>query len=157
MADILQPTPLLLRSTTILGLTSTLLLSGLNLTTSLLFIPHLPPLPTETSTRIFTHLYHNGMKAVVPLAATGIASFCYLAYATNEPKLAVASGLVASTLVWTRIVVMPVNERLIAISKTTSGTKEEVEGLLRAWSWMNYVRGFIALGGGLLALSAVVV
>lgn len=145
----------------VLGITSTLLLSGLNLGTSLLLIPHLPTLPVETSTPIFDAVYHTGAKAVVPLAATSVLSFGFLAYEVPAQRgsLAGAAGLVASTLIWTATVVMPVNTRLVNIARGQGkqGGKGEVEGLLRSWEWMNYVRGFMALGAGVLALSAVVV
>ncbi|CAN8095238.1 unnamed protein product [Discula destructiva] len=155
-------------TTTLLGVTSTFLLGGMNMATSLLFIPHLVTLPTETSTRIFEKLFHDGAKAVIPLAATAILSLGYLAYETpvKRPELVAAAGLVGTTLAWTQLVVMPVNERLIEIargekegrigggSKLGGGGRSEVESLLGTWECMNYVRGFVALGAGVLALNA---
>lgn len=157
-------------TTTLLGITSTFVLSGINIGTSLLFVPHLYGLPIETSTRIFDSLYHDGAKAVVPLAATSILSYSYLAYdlPLQRTELAVAAGLVVSTLAWTQMVVMPVNHRLVSIArmsgsgkvgsgdKVGDGGKSEVEGLLGSWRWMNYVRGLVALAAGLVALNAVV-
>lgn len=166
---------------TLLGITSTFVLSGINIGTSLLFVPHLYTLPIETSTRIFDSLYHDGAKAVVPLAATSILSYSYLAYAGAGPvagagaaanakhtELVVAAGLVVSTLAWTQLVVMPVNHRLVSIArqggsgkvgggeKVGGGGMSEVEGLLASWRWMNYVRGFVALAAGVVALNALV-
>lgn len=182
--------PSLLRTTTaVLGITSTLVLSGINIGTSLLFVPHLYAITTTTtnnpeeplpSARIFDGLYHTGAKAVVPLAAAGILSFAGLAAASSHHlsghlttaaaaaaaaapptlQLAVAAGLVASTLVWTRVVVMPVNNRLVGLARgRAKGSDErgEVAALLRRWERMNYVRGFVALAAGVLALCAVVV
>lgn len=163
------PQPVLRTTTALLGITSALVLSGINIGTSLLFVPHLSALPTETSTKIFDQLFHDGAKAVVPLAAASILSFGYLAYETapKRTEFAAATGLVVATLAWTQLVVMPVNERLIAIARGTGegrigggsrvdgGGRSEVEGLLASWQWMNYVRGFGALGAGLFALSAV--
>lgn len=144
----------------VLGVTSTLLLSGLNIGTSLLLTPHLPSLPAETSAPIFDSLYHTGAKAVVPLAATSILSFGFLAYElpARRGSLAAAAALVAATLAWTATVVMPVNTRLVGIARARGekAGKGEVAGLLRTWEWMNYVRGFVALGAGVLGLSAVV-
>lgn len=153
---------------TLLGITSTLVLSGINIGTSLLFVPHLPTLPIEDSTRIFAGLYHDGAKAVVPLAATSILSYAYLAAtAPASRSWALAAGLVVSTLAWTRIVVMPVNKRLVDIARSGGGEARvggggrdgmsEVEGLLESWCWMNYVRGGVALAAGMVALRAVVV
>ncbi|KAJ4389531.1 hypothetical protein N0V93_007001 [Gnomoniopsis smithogilvyi] len=109
-------------TTSLLGITSTLLLSGINIGTSLLFVPHLYTLPIETSIRIFDSLYHDGAKVVVPLAATSILSYTYLAYyhaptAEQRTELALAAGLVVSTLAWTQLVVMPVNNRLVSIAR----------------------------------------
>lgn len=198
------PSPSAFRTTTaVLGITSTLVLSGINIGTSLLFVPHLYAITTTTannpdeplpSARIFDGLYHTGAKAVVPLAAAGILSLGGLAassyyHASNANQhlsslssslphlgghpaaattttttqalpLALAAGLVASTLVWTRVVVMPVNNRLVGLARgRAKGSDErgEVAALLRRWERMNYVRGFVALAAGVLALAAVVV
>ncbi|PSR76734.1 hypothetical protein BD289DRAFT_378498 [Coniella lustricola] len=195
MADY-QSNPL--RTTAALvGLSSTLVLAGVNIGTSALFIPHLlsssssgssssSPLPIETTTAIFTRLYRDGAKLVVPLAAAGTLSFGLLAAefssfrggpvargtlssslmdSTPRILLATASALVVSTLAWTGIVVMPVNNRLVSIAESSAKTdrgssskqREEVDSLLRSWQWMNYVRGFGALAAGIVALGALVV
>lgn len=173
----------LLRSTaSLVGITSTIMLSGFNISTSHLFVPLMYRLDKQTSSRMFDRLYHDGIKVVVPLAAAGIASFGYLAYTSpapsdpatghgaaaqsvlgagilgKRPAFALAAGLVVATLVWTRVVVMPVNERLISVAREV-GAKDkvsagDVEALLRRWWWMNYVRGAGALAAGVLALAA---
>lgn len=163
----------LLRSTaSLVGITSTLMVSGFNISTSHLFVPHMYKLEKQASARIFDHLYHDGLKVVVPLAAAGITSFSYLAYTSppppspgvlgsslgRRPVFALAAGLVVATLAWTRVVIMPVNERLISIAREV-GAKDkvsagDVEALLRRWWWMNYVRGAGALAAGVLALAA---
>ncbi|KAK7706578.1 hypothetical protein SLS64_007408 [Diaporthe eres] len=173
MAD----TPLLRSTASLVGITSTLMLSGFNISTSHLFVPLMYKLDKQTSTRMFDKLYHDGIKVVVPLAAAGITSFGYLAYTSPSPSpvsnintgvlgtglgkglaFSVAAGLVVATLAWTRVVVMPVNERLISVAREV-GAKDkvsagDVEALLRRWWWMNYVRGAGALAAGLLALAA---
>lgn len=178
MADNTTP----FRSTaSLVGITSTILLSGFNISTSHLFVPLMYKLDKQTSARMFDRLYHDGIKVVVPLAAAGITSFGYLAYTSPAPSnpavgndaaqsvlgtgllgrrsaFAIAAGLVVATLVWTRVVVMPVNERLISVAREV-GAKDkvsaaDVEALLRRWWWMNYVRGAGALAAGLLALAA---
>lgn len=164
-------------TTAVLGITSTLVLSGVNIATSLLFVPRMYTLPMATTTAIFDKLYHKGVKVVLPLTALAIASFGYLAASSSSAlsydlggavsrgyhagtALTVAAGLVASTLVWTRVLVMPVNKQLVGMARDATLREEAgpavVETLLRKWRWMNYVRGFIALGAGVLALTAVV-
>lgn len=172
----------LFRSTaSLVGITSTLMVSGFNISTSHLFVPLMYRLDKQTSARMFDRLYHDGIKVVVPLAAAGITSFSYLAYTSSPPSpssgsgdgagggvlgtalgkrpaFAVAAGLLVATLVWTRVVVMPVNEVLISVAREV-GAKDrvsagDVEALLRRWWWMNYVRGAGALAAGLLALAA---
>lgn len=173
MADTTTTTTTTLRSTaSLVGITSTLLLSGFNISTSHLFVPLMYRLDKQTSARMFDRLYHDGIKVVVPLAAVGITSFGYLAYTSpspspvgvlgtglsKRPAFALAAALVVATLAWTRLVVMPVNERLISIAREV-GAKDkvsagDVEALLRRWWWMNYVRGAGALAAGVLALAA---
>lgn len=170
-----------LRSTaSLVGITSTLMLSGFNISTSHLFVPLMYKLDKQTSARMFDRLYHDGMKVVVPMAAAGITSFSYLAYSSPSPSLAgvdfgvgsgvigtslgkrpafaLAAGLVVATLVWTRVVVMPVNERLVSFAREVGAQDKvsagDVEALLRRWWWMNYVRGAGALAAGVLALAA---
>lgn len=172
MAD----TPLVRSTASLVGITSTLMLSGFNISTSYLFVPLMYKLDKQISARMFDRLYHDGIKVVVPLAAAGITSFGYLAYTSPSPSpspggagvlgtglskglaFSVAAGLVVATLAWTRVVVMPVNERLISVAREV-GAKDkvsagDVEALLRRWWWMNYVRGAGALAAGLLALAA---
>ena len=172
MADSTNTT--VLRSTaSLVGITSTLMISGFNISTSHLFVPLMYKLDKQTSACMFDRLYHDGLKVVVPLAAAGITSFGYLAYTSipsspgggvlgtglgQRPVFALAAGLVVATLAWTRVVVMPVNERLISIAREV-GAKDkvsaaDVEALLRRWWWMNYVRGAGALAAGVLALAA---
>lgn len=164
-----------LRSTAgLVGITSTLMISGFNISTSYLFVPHLYGLDKQASTRTFDRLYHDGLKAVVPLAAAGVFSFSYLACSPPSPPpvgagllglgamrrtaFAAAAGLVVATLAWTRVVIMPVNKRLISIAREVGATDKvsagDVEALLRRWWWMNYVRGAGALVAGVLALAA---
>lgn len=161
-------------TTAVLGITSTLVLSGINIATSLLFVPRMYPLPIATSTAIFDKLYHNGAQVVVPLAGVGITSFAFLSYydayyrhhrqaispGGSSTALGVAAGLVVCTLAWTKLLVMPVNDQLLGMAHDAHSREEAgpavVQALLRKWKWMNYVRGFVALGAGVLALTAVV-
>lgn len=160
-------------TTAVLGITSTLVLSGLSIATSLLFVPRMYPLPLATSTALFDKLYHNGVQVCVPLTVVAAAALGYLGHHSyhyhgasssyhqyDHRGLSVAAALVLSTLAWTGLVVMPVNNRLLDMAHDAHKREEAgpavVEALLRKWKWMNYVRGFVALGAGVLALTAVV-
>ncbi|KAI3394910.1 hypothetical protein diail_2081 [Diaporthe ilicicola] len=88
-----------LRSTaSLVGITSSLVLAGFNISTSHLFVPLLYPLDKQTSARMFDRLYHDGMKVVVPLAAAAITSYSYLAYASSSSSPSSSSRLGAGTV-----------------------------------------------------------
>ena len=55
---------------------------------------------------------------------------------------------------------MPTNKRLNAIGASTveqeKASDQEVVGLLEKWYWMNFVRGSLALAGGLIGVWALI-
>ncbi|KAI4240236.1 MAG: hypothetical protein L6R40_005265 [Gallowayella cf. fulva] len=151
-----------IRTFQVLGLTSSIFLSGMNLGTSYLTIPTLYPLPPSISTPIFHQLYIKGALSLVPLglfSASCSAIAAYLLPAQRQLWATAALATVAQTP-WTLLVMMKTNDRLnaIAASKTEQekASREEVEGLLRRWAWMNGVRGLLAMAGGLLGAWAIV-
>lgn len=154
-------TPTLLRTTTGLGILASLILSGIGLGTSHITLPFLYPLAPSTSTPLFTQLYHRGAATIVPLGLFG--AFCLGASAYLDPEkrtaYAIAGLATLSQLLWTLVVMMGINQRLLAIAGDGRIREKvdhaEVEGLLRKWKWMNNVRAGMALVGGVVGLCTV--
>lgn len=150
--------PTVLRTASLLGLSTSLYLSGIYFSASHLTIPIIRRLPVETSTSAFTELYYRGAKTVVPLAL--FSTFCTGVSAYLGPSKRVGYAITAvatiASLPWTGVVMKGVNERLIAIGKEAHAREKtnegEVEQLLRQWKWMNNVRAGLAAVGGIVGL-----
>ncbi len=149
----------ILRTSALLGLSSSFWLSGIYFSASQLTLPLLYRLPAETSTNIFTELYYRGAQTIVPLALLSTLSTGLSAYLDPERRsgYAVAATATISSLAWTAAFMSGTINRLIAISKDANlqekaGPSGEVEMLLRRWKWMNNVRAGLCAVGGLLAL-----
>lgn len=149
------PSQALLRSTQLLGLTTSLVCSGVNFCASYLTIPLLTGLPTATSTKAFASLYKRGIPVLVPLAIISGLSSAVLAYWTPEQRTlyALAGAATCAPLPWTQLVMMSTNMRLVGLSEEEREREKvstgEVDDLLRSWQWKNYVRAGLALTGGL--------
>lgn len=150
------------RTTQILGMTASFILSGIFANSTLIAIPPLYTLPTSTSTPVFAEIFHRGTLVVMPLVVLSTLCNAYLAYEIPMSRTAysVAACATFGTLPWTLLLMKGGIDRLVAIA----GSKEmqervqgkEVEGLLRDWAAKNSVRGFLALVGGLAGLVALV-
>ncbi|KAH7246376.1 hypothetical protein BKA59DRAFT_197793 [Fusarium tricinctum] len=148
------------RTFQVFGLTSSLLLAGVNLGSSHLTVPLLYPQPNAVSTPFFKDFYTRGALTLVPLAIFSGASSGIVAYLVPAQRTfwVVAAAATLSQLPWTGLVMMPTNNRLndIGVSSVEQekASQEEVVGLLKKWRWMNIVRGLLALTGGLSAVLA---
>ncbi|KAL8663593.1 MAG: hypothetical protein Q9202_003781 [Teloschistes flavicans] len=137
-----------------LGLTTSLMLAGINIGSSALTIPILHTRPASVTTPIFHEFYLRGAALNVPLAILSAACSATVAYVLPAQRQLWVTAAVAtiSQLPWTLLVMMGTNQRLIAIAQShveqEKVGKDEVEGLLKRWGWMNYVRGGLALVGG---------
>ena len=145
----------------VLGLTSSLFLSGVNFGASHLTVPLLYGLPVATSSRAFSSLYHRGAITVVPITIFSGLNFGALAYLIPSQRMTygVAGATILSALAWTQLVISSTNKRLCEVSEMEDVELEkvkvaEVDELLRSWKWMNFVRSGLALAGGLVAFSA---
>lgn len=151
-----------IRTAQVLGLTSSLLLSGVNIGSSVLTIPILYTRPTSISTPIFAEFYTRGAVTLVPLGLFSASCSALVAYLLPSQRnlWAIASVAAFAQTPWTLLVMMKTNNRLntIAASKDEQekASKEEVVGLLRQWSWMNIIRGGLPLVGGLIGVWAIV-
>ncbi|KAF8847928.1 DUF1772-domain-containing protein, partial [Acephala macrosclerotiorum] len=149
-----------IRTSQILGLTTSLLLSGINISASLLTLPTLYSLPPSTSTPIFSQLYYRGAASLVPLGLFSASCSLLTAYLHPAQRTlwAIAGVATLSQTPWTLLVMMPGIKRLNGIAESEvereKVRREEVEGLLRQWTWMNFVRGGMPLVGAVCGLWA---
>lgn len=151
-----------IRTAQVLGLTCSLVLSGVNIGSSVLTVPILYTRPISISTPIFEEFYTRGAVTLVPLGIFSASCSGLVAYLLPSQRnlWAIAAAATAAQTPWTLLVMMRTNTRLntIAASKDEQEktSKEEVVGLLRQWAWMNIVRGLLAIVGGLVGLWAVI-
>lgn len=142
------------RTAQALGLTTSLFLSGVNIGTSILVLPILYTRPVSVSTPVFSELYHRGAVTLVPLGIFSGACSGLVAYLLPAQRnlWTVAAVFTLAQTPWTLLAMMKTNTRLNTISASKveqeKAGKEEVEGLLKQWAWMNIVRGFLAMVGG---------
>jgi len=150
------------RAAQVLGLTSSLLLSGANIGSSVLTVPILYTRPTSISAPIFSEFYTRGFHTLVPLGVFSASCSALAAYLlpSRRELWVVAAVSTISQLPWTALAMRNTNNRLIAIAGSKSeqekASNEEVVGLLRQWAWMNIFRGLLAMVGGLAGLWAVI-
>ncbi|KAM5515861.1 hypothetical protein FOXYSP1_02813 [Fusarium oxysporum f. sp. phaseoli] len=134
------------RTFQVFGLTSSLVLAGINLGSSHLTVPLLYNQPTSINTPFFKDFYTRGAVTLVPLALFSGASSGVVAY------------LVPAQLALDGAWMMATNNRLndIAASSVEQEKvgRDEVVALLKKWRWMNIVRGLLAFTGGLSAILA---
>ena len=120
----------------VLGLTSALVLGGINLGASYLTLPILYTRHPSISTPIFNELYTRGALSLVPLCIFSASCFATASILSSAvPNLWVFAGAATVTqLPWTLFVMMNTNKKLnaIAASKTEQekAGKEEVAALL---------------------------
>ncbi|EMT68154.1 hypothetical protein NOF04DRAFT_15453 [Fusarium oxysporum II5] len=148
------------RTFQVFGLTSSLVLAGINLGSSHLTVPLLYNQPTSINTPFFKDFYTRGAVTLVPLALFSGASSGIVAYLVPAQRTlwAVAAVATVSQLPWTVLGMMATNNRLnnIATSSVEQEKvgRDEVVALLEKWRWMNIVRGLLAFTGGLSAILA---
>lgn len=150
-----------IRTAQVLGLTSSILLSGANIGSSILTVPMLYTRPASITAPIFSEFYYRGAVTLVPLSLFSGSCSVLVAYLLpSQARLwALAAVITCSQLPWTLLVMRPTNNRLIAIASSQTelekASQGEVVGLLRQWAWMNILRGLLALAGGLTGVYAV--
>jgi hypothetical protein len=151
-----------IRTAQVLGLTTSILLSGVNIGTSFLVLPILYTRPTSITTPIFSELYTKGAITLVPLGIFSASCSALIAYLDPSQRnlWAFAAVATASQTPWTVLVMMKTNNRLNAIAASEKeqekASDQEVVALLKQWTWMNFVRGGLALAGGLAGVWALV-
>ena len=148
------------KSLQVVGLTSSLFLSGIYFASSHLTLPILYRLPTSTGTSVFVELYNRAVPVVVPLAVVSSLSSATVAYLdpAQRTSWAVAGALTLATMPWTIVVMMSTNKRLMELDESEvereKAGSQEVVRLLKQWTWMNMTRSVMAMAGGLLGFWA---
>ncbi|CAF9924767.1 hypothetical protein IMSHALPRED_006294 [Imshaugia aleurites] len=151
-----------IRTAQVLGLTSSIFLSGINIGASYLTLPILYTRPTSTSAPIFHEFYNRGAVTLVPLGLFSASCSGLVAYLfpSQQTLWAVAGMATFAQLPWTGLVMMKTIKRLNTIAASNveqeKASQEEVVALLRQWAWMNVVRGLMAMAGGLTGVWAMV-
>lgn len=157
-----QPSSTLGNISLVLGISSSLLVSGTHFSSSLLTVPLLYNLPADTSVQVFSNFYRSSAKIAAPLTAfsttmLGLSAY-FLAGSRQWFNIALghAAGLTFAAFFWKKLVMMGVTGVLLDNSAGVKLTDEvdqaEVERLLRKWKWMNLVRGCFIFSGGLVGL-----
>jgi hypothetical protein len=137
------------------GITSSLLLSGIYAGSSLLTMPILYRLPSATALDFWAEFFNRGFVTVVPLAVAGTVTFATTAYLEPEKRREsiAASVFVISTLAWTQLTMMGGIDRLLQLNNSsaelTKAGSGEVLALLQTWTWKNTVRSVLAGLGGI--------
>jgi len=145
------------RASTFLGITATLVHSGVSLAASQLVIPSMKHLSAAEATSIFVPFYHRGAQVVVPLALASAAGSATSAYLDPEKRYqyAAAAFLAVLSQPWTIIMMAPINSRLLEIGAERGEEKfaGEAMNLLLKWQTLNAFRSLFAFAGGALALA----
>jgi len=163
-----------LHAAQLLGITSSLFLSGTYFASPALFIPLLLLQPTKLSISLFADLFHRGALFIVPLSvistlSSAVAAFLCPAHTNVDVlrrRISVAAALFAfAPLAYTRLVMAEGIDRLVQMAgeKGKAETEEEEGGrdgevrvLLKRWAGQTYVRAALAGTGGLVGLWGVV-
>ena len=150
-----------IRTFQVLGLTTSIFLSGVNIGASVLTLPILYTRPVSISTPIFHEFYVRGALTLVPLGIFSAACSAFVAYLLPSQRniWAIVGVATISQTPWTLLAMKSTNDRLNAIAASKveqeKASEEEVVGLLRRWAWLNVVRGMLPLVGGLSGVWAV--
>lgn len=139
------------------------LLGSYNFTFSQNVVPHIFKQPASVTAPIFAKIYNIGASTILPVAATSIAAYAYLAYTSNPEKrrlYGTAAVLMFATLPLTQVVMKSGIDRLLEISKesslqTSSKFDAEATALLKTWVAQNYFRSSLHLTAGLIGLYTV--
>lgn len=138
-----------------------LVAAGYSFCSSQNIVPRLYPEPVGPATSIFAHVYHIGRSFAMPAALTSFVASAYLAYSLPSQRRlwTTAAASMLLPLIWTRTVMIPGINRLVAISLDPAlQAKSEASGehvkLLKAWASQNYVRTFLFFTGGFAGLLA---
>ena len=142
------------------GITSAIFVSGFSFSASYLALPPLYSQAASINTPIFSHIYHAGAFVAAPCAIISTIASGYVAYALPQSRLLsiIAAISALAPLIWTGTVMISGITRLNSVAadarEQEKASAEEVEELLRAWTWQNYVRSALSLTAGVVGFVA---
>ncbi|KAH7380917.1 hypothetical protein BKA64DRAFT_749649 [Cadophora sp. MPI-SDFR-AT-0126] len=168
-------TPLPIRLAQTLGITSSLILSGMTLSTSLTTVPRLLESPPSLLLQQWGHMYDRGKKTGSPIALLSSTSFFYLAYKahtslslSHKVYSYILAGLLSIGIIpYTFVVLVPTNRQLLrkveVLGKVELSREDEKEmreaersahQLVDWWGVLNLGRGVLLVGSGVLGFWA---
>ncbi|PVH83182.1 hypothetical protein DL98DRAFT_652755 [Cadophora sp. DSE1049] len=161
-----------------LGITSSLILSGMTLSTSLNTVPRLLESPPSLLLQQWGHMYDRGKRTGPPIALLSSTTFLYLAYkAHTSPSLSatpnkvwpyILAGILSISIIpYTFAVLMPTNRQLLrkveVLGKVELSREDEVEmrdaersahQLVDWWGVLNLGRGVLLVCSGVVGVWA---
>jgi hypothetical protein len=151
----------------ILGISSSVFVSGFAFSASYLGIPALALAPIPLRLQQWQVIYDLGKLVAPTVSFTSSLIWGYTAWtarAGEEWKFYAVAGLATfAFLPWTAVVMLPVNNELMKrakLGKEDAGDVKdgklvrESEVLLARWDWMNYVRALLPMVGAWVGLYA---
>merc|ERR1711939_611610 len=161
-------TPLPIRLAQTLGITSSLILSGMTLSTSLTTVPRLLESPPTLLLQQWGHMYDRGRKTGPPIALLSSTTFFYLAYKAHVSPLSsfplsssstspyILAGLLSISIIpYTFAILMPTNKQLLRKVEVLGEDEVEMREAERSahqlvdwWGVLNLGRGVLLVGNG---------
>jgi hypothetical protein len=152
-----------LRITQTIGLTTTAVLAGTNLSLSFYLIPRILESPTPLLLRQWRAAYESGKSTIAPLAALCSVTFFYLSYHAHQTPLlshrwmgyAAAGACAIGIAPWTWAVMVPTNNKLLRKAEEAAvlGKTDEIveiglggetaHALVDKWGMLNLGRGML--------------
>ncbi|KAI5805175.1 hypothetical protein EDC01DRAFT_360263 [Geopyxis carbonaria] len=133
-----------------LGITTSLFLSGSAFTYTFAAAPACLLAPPALAASQWKHLYLRGRSMSPPLAVLSSSAWAYCAYTTGESVYYWVIGLVVGIVPYTLAVMMPTNQAIGGMAGKKDADGALLQKLVKKWEWLNAVR-FItpALGGAI--------
>lgn len=170
----MSDSPLLTRLLQTVGISSSLILSGLIAGTSVVFVPRIMELPTPLLVQLWNKMYEQGKSKIGPLAIVPLLTYTCLAY--NEHRTAfsaqwkvnsyaAAGALAAGIVPYTILAMKRTNDKLTEKTAEMSSLKktdnvveiglapsETAHKLLDIWALLNLGRAALMATSGVLGI-----
>ncbi|PSK54034.1 hypothetical protein C1H76_3231 [Elsinoe australis] len=141
-----------------LGLSAAFILSGFSAGISWTTLPATYRISPSAALPIFKDVFYEGGAFVVPFGVLNLLITGAAAYRNAEQRipLSIAAALLVAPIVFTRIVMFPGIQKLLAFEQSSPETQTanagEIIKLLKAWSAQNYARAGMFFVAGSIGL-----